>query len=427
MNGNTMRALLSTLVLALCASLSVKAQNFEVNYYESVDLYEGLDQHFYSGSNFGVKNPVYSAFPVTKMIRHNRVDGLFIGYQEEKMDWGNSDFLGIDNIDVHGLIGYSVAQKDIQYSIGAEKSIGVQRSWLLLGGEIYNTTTTDDYWRSGLIENSVSSFIAGFDFHDYYKADGFGFYTLIKPFNFLELGAAYNHDQFSSLQAITDFSLISRYSTYRVNPAIDSRTDQIEQQSLTLGLTVNPESLSKNSWVWTTFSAKAELADVGGMNNNFMYNRYQVEGKSFLRLDRSTLLKWRVMAGSITGEAPDFKNFSIGGIGSMRALGYKSLTGNQMLLSNLELELGKKSSHNGNWADLTSFYISLFVDSGTSEINPNYFDTSNPFSNYDISFSELSHNAGIGIGMGMLKVEVAKPVAGAEGQTSFWIRLNPTF
>lgn len=422
-----MRTLISALVFVWCASLSVEAQNFEVNYYESVDLYEGLDQHFYSGSNFGVKNPVYSAFPVTTMIRHNRVDGLFIGYKEEKMDWGNSDFLGLDNLDVHGLIGYSVAQKDIQYTIGAEKSIGIHRKWLLLGGEMYNTTSSDDYWRSGIIENSVSSFTTGFDFHDYYNVDGFGFYTLVKPFKFLELGAAYNQDQFSSLDAITDFSVISRYSTYRMNPAIDSELEQFDQQSVTLGLTLNPESLSKRSWIWTTFSAKAELADMGGMDNNFMYNRYQVEAKSFLRLDRSTLVKWRVMAGSITGDAPDFKNFALGGIGTMRALGYKLLSGNQMLLSNIELELGKRSSHNGNWADLSSFYISLFMDSGTSQINPNYFDTGNPVTHFDISFSELSHNAGIGIGMGMIRVEVAKPVAGAEGQTSFWIRFNPTF
>lgn len=422
-----MKTSIPALLLVLSLSFSVNAQNFEFNHYESVDLYEGLDEHFYSGSNFGVKNPVYSAFPVTGMIRHNRVDGLFLGYQEEKMNWGNSDFLGIDNVDVHGLIGYSVAQKDVQYSVGAEKSIGIHRKWLLFGGELYNTTATEDFWRSGMYENSVSSFSTGFDFHDYYKADGFGFYTMLKPFKFIELGAAYNQDQYSSMDAVTDFSLISRYSTYRVNPAIDSELNQIDQQSVTLGLTLNPHSLSKHSWLWTTLSAKAELADIGGMGNDFMYNRFNVEAKSFLRLDRSTLLKWRVMAGSITGEAPDFKNFALGGIGSMRALGYKSLTGNQMLLSNFEIELGRKSSHNGHWADLSSFYISLFMDSGTSQLNPKTFNATNPLADYSISFSELSHNAGIGIGLGMLRVEVAKPIAGVEGHTSFWVRLNPTF
>ncbi|MEX0843665.1 MAG: BamA/TamA family outer membrane protein [Balneolaceae bacterium] len=422
-----MRILITTLIFGLSLSFSASAQNPEINFYESVDLYNGLDKNFYTGSSFGVKNPVYAAYPVSGMIRHNRVDGLFLGYQEEKMDWGNSNYLGIENVDIHGLIGYSMEQREIQYSIGAEKSIGNNRKWLLFGGDFHNTTATEDYWRSGVYENSISSFVTGYDFYDYYKADGYGFYSLIKPFRFLELGASYNVDDISTMHASTDFSLVSRYSTFRINPAIDSEVDQISQQSVTLGLTLNPYGLKKNSLVWTTFSAKAEIADLDKSSNNFLYNRYQVEAKSFLRLDKSSLIKWRVMAGSITGEAPDFKNFALGGIGSMRALGYKSLIGNQMLLSNLEIELGKISNKNNGWPELNSLLISIFLDSGISQFNPDYYNTSNIISEFDIAFSELSHNAGIGLGLGMLRFEIAKPIAGENGQTAFWIRFNPTF
>lgn len=422
-----MRVICTTLFLVLSLSLSVFAQNLDVTFHHSIDLYEGLDKGFYSESSFGVKNPVYSAFPVTEMIRYNRVEGLFIGYQEDKMEWNNSSFLGIDNVDLHGLIGYSTALNEVQYSIGAEKSIGDFRKWMLIGGELYNSTSTEDYWRSGIFENSVSSITAGFDFHDYYKADGYGFYALLKPIRFVELGAAYNYNQFSSLEANSDFSLFSRYSSFRVNPVIDSRFDQINQQSINLGLTLNPKGINDFSPVSTTVSVKAELADVGGFNNDFTYNSYQIETKSFLRLDSSTLFKWRVMAGSITGEAPDFKNFKLGGIGSMRALGYKSLTGNQMLLSNFEIEFGKPSIHESGWPDLSSTSISLFLDSGTSTFNPDNNFTSNPLANFDLSVSDLSHNIGIGLGLGMIRFEVAKPIAGAEGQSSFWIRFNPTF
>ena len=422
-----MRALCTTLLMVLSLSLSVSAQNLDVTFHNSIDLYEGLDEGFYSESSFGVKNPVYSAFPVTEMIRHNRVDGLFIGYQEEKMDWNNSNFLGIENVDLHGLIGYSTALNEIQYSIGAEKSIGDYRKWMLIGGELYNSTSTEDYWRSGIFENSVSSITAGFDFHDYYKADGYGFYTLLKPIRFFELGVAYNYDTFSSLEANSDFSLFSSYSSFRPNPAIDSQFDQISQQSVNLGLTLNRKGINDFSPVSATVSVKAELAGISGFNNDFTYNSYQVETKSYLRLDSSTLVKWRVMAGSITGEAPDFKNFKLGGIGSMRALGYKSLTGNQMLLSNFEIEFGKSSSHERRWPDLSSTSISLFLDSGTSTLNSKNYNASNPIENFDLSVSDLSHNIGIGLGLGMIRFEVAKPIAGAEGQSSFWIRFNPTF
>ncbi|MBO6586479.1 MAG: hypothetical protein JJ953_10270 [Gracilimonas sp.] len=418
---------ITAFLIALSVTLGLPAQDLEVNFYEGIDLYEGIDEKFYSGSNFGVKNPIYSAYPVSGMIRHNRVDGLFLGYQEEKMDWNNANFLGIENVDLHGLIGYSVAQDQLQYSIGAEKSIGTDRKWLLFGGDLHNTTSTEDYWRTGIYENSLTSFATGFDYHDYYNADGYGFYAIIKPVRFLEFGASYNVDEFSSLEVNTDFSVISKYSSFRPNPAIHSDLEQINQQSLTLGLTINPRTVNRHSSVWSTVSAKAEIADLGGTENDFFYNKYQVEAKSYFRLDHTTLFKWRLMAGSITGEAPDFKNFALGGIGSMRALGFKSLTGNLMVLSNLEVELGKSTSYRDGWPDLSSFYISLFLDSGTSMFNQSYLATTNPLSDFDLSFSELSHNAGIGLGFGMFRAEVAKPIAGSEGRTSFWIRFNPTF
>lgn len=422
-----MRALCTTLLLVLSLSLSVSAQDLDVTFHNSIDLYEGLDEGFYSESSFGVKNPIYSAFPVNSMIRHNRVDGLFLGYQEEKMDWNNSSFIGVENVDLHGLIGYSMALNEVQYSIGAEKSIGNDHKWMLIGGELYNSTSTEDYWRSGIFENSISSFASGFDFHDYYKADGYGFYTLLRSVKFLEVGAAYNYDQFSSLEANTDFSLISRYSSFRMNPAIDAQFDQISQQSINLGLTLNPKGITDLSPISATVSVKAELSDIGGFNNDFMYNSYQIETKSFLRLDSSTLFKWRLMAGSITGVAPDFKNFKLGGIGSMRALGYKSLAGNQMVLSNFEIEFGQSSTHKNGWPDLSSTSISLFLDSGTSNFNANNYTATNPIEHFDLALSDLSHNVGIGVGLGMIRFEMAKPIAGAEGQSSFWIRLNPTF
>lgn len=421
-----MRVLKITLIMILGFSFGGFAQNFS-GMYEPVDLYEGLDKSFYSESNFGIKNPVYGAYPITGMIRHNRVDGLYFGYQEDKMSWGNSNFLGLDNIDVHGMLGYSTAQKSFQYSLGAEKSIGYSIKWLLIGGELHNATSTNDYWRTGMYENSLSSFVTGFDFFDYYHTEGYGFYSLIKPFRNVEMGVSYNVDTYSSLSMNTDYSLISRYSNFRFNPAIDSNTDEINQQSVNLGLTLNTKSVNNLSRFWTTISGQAEIADLGSTNNEFLYNRYQVELKSYVRLDKSSLIKWRLMAGSITGNAPDFKHFALGGIGSMRALGFKSMAGNEMILSNLEIELGKKAYGNKTWPDLSSLYFSIFLDSGTSAYNPALFTSKNVLEEYSMNIDRLSHNAGIGVGLGLLRFEIAKPIAGAEGQTSFWIRFNPTF
>lgn len=422
-----MRVLYYAIVIILSYSISVDAQHLENKLHNYVDLYEGLDTEFYSESSFGVKNPIYSAFPVNSMLHYNRVDGLFIGYQEDKMEWNNSNFLNVENVDLHGLIGFSTALGNIQYSLGAEKSIGIDRKWWLIGGEFYKSTSTEDYWRTGIFENSVSSFISGIDYMDYQESDGFGFYTMLKPVESLELGLAYNNQKVSSLEQQTEFSVFNKYSTWRDNPSIDSQFDRIDQQNLTLGLTINPYGIKSNSILQTTLSAKAELADIQGFNNDFLYNLYQVEAKSFLRLDKSTMLKWRLMAGSITGKAPDYKNFALGGIGSLRAFGYKTLSGNQMLLSNLELEFGRSRNSENRWPDLSHTTLSIFMDSGYSNFNPDYTYADNPLNDYDISFSDLSHNVGMGLGLGFIKFEVAKPISGEGGQSVFWIRFNPTF
>jgi len=422
-----MRVLYYAIVIILSYSISVDAQHLENKLHNYVDLYEGLDTEFYSESSFGVKNPIYSAFPVNSMLHYNRVDGLFIGYQEDKMEWNNSNFLNVENVDLHGLIGFSTALGNIQYSLGAEKSIGIDRKWWLIGGEFYKSTSTEDYWRTGIFENSVSSFISGIDYMDYQESDGFGFYTMMKPVESLELGLAYNNQKVSSLEQQTEYSVFNKYSTWRDNPSIDSHFDRIDQQNLTLGLTINPYGIKSNSILQTTLSAKAELADIQGFNNDFLYNLYQVEAKSYLRLDKSTMLKWRLMAGSITGNAPDYKNFALGGIGSLRAFGYKILSGNQMLLSNLELEFGRSRNSENRWPDLSHTTLSIFMDSGYSNFNPDYAYAENPLNEYDISFSDLSHNVGMGLGLGFIKFEVAKPISGEGGQSVFWIRFNPTF
>lgn len=419
-----MKSLVSTFTLLL-VFIAVPALAQLNQFHLSVShLEEGLDEQFYSNSHFGVKNPIYSAFPVTDMIRFNRVDGLFLGVKEERMSWTDNELFGLDNVNIHGMIGYSFGLKEAQYMLGLDKKVG---SRLLIGGEYHHTTSTEDYWRSGSYENSVSSFFAGFDFHDYHKMDGFGIYSMLRPFNKLELGAAYSQDTYSSLSASTDYALFSKSATFRPNPAIDGMFDVIDQQSLTLGITYNPE-IKLNSFITTTASLKAELSDVNDFENDFLYNKYIAEVKSFLKLDKSTMLKWRLMAGSITGDAPDFKNFALGGIGTMRAFDYKFMRGNEMVLSNIELDFGRETDNNHGWVDLSYVHLSLFLDSGYSSWNERLFTSSDPgdaLSSFKIA--DMKHNAGIGFGIGIFKFEVAKPIAGAEGHTAFWLRLNPAF
>ncbi len=424
-----MRKLNTILLLTVCLSVASYAQSFDYHrYYHDIDLYDGLDQSFYKESSFGVKNSIYSAYPVAQMVRYNRVDGLFLGYQEDKMDWNKyNNLFDLPDINLNGMLGYSFGQKAWQYSIGLEKNIGSSHKWLMLGGNLYNSTTTEDYWRTGQTENSVTSFFTGFDYQDYYKADGYGFYGLLKPTRAIELGASYNWDNYNTLDANTDFSLISKYAAFRPNPGLHTGIDNIYQETLTLGLVFKSGRIAPASNIKTTVSINAELADIGQAKNDFSYNKYQAEAKTYLRLDKSTLFKWRVMAGSAIGDVPEFKNFALGGLGSMRALGYKAMQGNEMLLSNLELQFGRTSTTKLGWVNLQDLSASVFLDSGASKFNGAFLADGNPISDYSMKFSDLSHNIGFGFGINTIKFEFAKPLSGMQGQSAFWIRFNPTF
>lgn len=407
---------------------SVDISDYTLDYHSiSLDmLKEGVDENFYSGSTFGLKNTIYGAYPALQNIRYNRVDGLFLGVQKDRMNYTRGDFLGIENIELHGSLGYSFGQQDIQYMVGVETALDADRR-LIIGGEYHKATTTEDYWRAGRTENSISAFAVGYDVYDYYQSEGLGFYGLLNLNQFLEIGISYNNEQYSSLDQHTDYSVFQTY-TFRDNPGIDRNFSSIEQQSFTFGISINPEQSIQHSILSSSLSLKAEIANLLGSGNDFFYNKYLAESKSYLKLNSSTLLQWRVMGGSITGTAPDFKQFALGGIGTMRAIGYKMLTGNQMILSNLQLEFGESQNSNNGWPDLNDASLLLFLDSGWSQLNDDLYSEDNPIRAFtEFSLSGLSHNAGIGLGLGMLRFEVAYPVAGAEGMTTYWIRLNPAF
>ncbi len=391
------------------------------NYYYSND---GIDHEFDFFSQIGPNPAVYGFSPSIQAIHYNRVNGLFLGLDTEFDDFVH-DFTDDYDLEVQALAGYSFGQEEWQYQIGLEKPIGRR---LRLGADYHNVTATDDYWRSGLSENSVSSLIAGYDYHDYYKSEGYNIYGSFRLFRSTYLGASYGADTFNSLEAVTAYNIFGDGNIYRSNPAIDANFDELFHQSAGFSLNMNPKLYNITRNVSTSLEVRGEIGNLTKTSNDFLFNKYIVQSRSVFRLARSTFLRWRVMGGAITGSAPDFKQFTLGGIGTMRASQYKSMQGNAMVLSNLELVFGRNTDFDLGFIDIDGFYISLFMDSGWSEFNSDLLDTTDPLIAFDnFAFSELNHNAGIGIGSDKLRFEFAKPISDKGGFSAFWIRLNPTF
>lgn len=385
---------------------------------------EGVDNEFDFFSNIGPNPAIYGFSPTVQAIHYNRVNSLFLGVDTEFEDFTH-DFTDIHGFDFQALGGYSIGREEWQYQVGLEKPIGRR---LVVGADLYNITTTEDSWRTGLTENTISSLVAGYDFHDYFKAEGYSVYGSLKASYFTYLGVSYNTDTFGSLETVTGYNIFGDGNIERINPAIDPTTDEIFHQSIGLSLNINPKLYQYSRNFATSLVFRGELGDFKGNNNDFQFNKFIAQSTSIFRLDRSTFLKWRVMGGAITGEAPAFKQFALGGIGTMRAADYKSMQGNAMVLSNAELVFGRNSDLDFGFFELDGFYVSLFMDSGWAEFNNRLSTESDPTIGFEnFAFSEFTHNVGFGVGGDMIRLEFAKPLSDSGGFTAVWIRLNPTF
>ena len=398
---------------------------------------EGLDFDDFLEAGPYNSHPLYGIYPNLPMIHFNRVDALFLGLRKERMQWyDDAEFLGIPNMRPHGMIGYSFGQDEFQYVAGLERFIGFKKH-IILGGEYHNATSTDDFWRVGLNETTLTSFAGGYDYLDYYKQKGWGAYLLFRTDRLFEGGIAFSDDRYNSLQQETDFALFGSGGRYRPNPPVElnsgSRVDTLDLSSITLSASFNPKQLLLSRYFTFSLNGSVEFGDPGMGTSDYSYTKYQAEVVSFLNFERGGVFKYRLRAGSITGDAPSVKEFQLGGIGSLRALPYKSLPGarlgdNQMLLSNAEIHFGAPKFCAEGWIDSDDFFISLFLDSGWTSFSAELEDSNSPFTGFsDFKFADLQHNGGFGLGSSLIRCELAWDLRNTSRAPVFWLRFNPTF
>lgn len=374
-------------------------------------------------------NALYSQYPNLPTIHFNRVNGLFLGIRKERMQWHrHGSFLNIPQIEPHGFIGWGTASKNWEYAIGLEKLIG-RRNRMMVGIEYHNATGTEDYRRVGLVEASVTSFLGGYDFPDYHNMEGFGIYTVYRTNRWVEAAFSFNRTAFSSLEQKTAYTMFGYSSTYRPNPPVDQFSDEIDLDIYGLSLSLNPRNVLITNHFTVSGSIMAELADNGSSDEDYRFNKYRTEMKMFYNFEPGSVLRWRLQAGGITGNAPDFKDFFLGGIGTLRGSPYKFFGGNQMLLSNIEVQFGRPSRRAGEWIRDYNLHILLFLDSGWTRNIPDLLTSGNPMKGFnEFKFADLQHDAGVGIGSGVFRFELAWALRTFDSSPPvFWLRLNPTF
>lgn len=379
----------------------------------------GVDEGHRDVSGLGVHSGHSALNKMHPYLRFNRVEKIYIGaHFDDKLSWGV-----MQDLKPFGSIGYSFGRKEWLYTIGLERFMGYERR-LKIGFSHHHITDSEDQWRTGWIENSLAAFITANDNMDYFSRRGIQAYSVLRHGNYLEYSLAIMNDSYKSLQETTQWSLFGRKSNSRINPFIQEG----EIQMVTTGLSFNRRNVSLSNRFVISADAFAEFADIG-LDSDFEFNRYQGEIRSAFRIDQTALLRNRIRGGIITGDAPDFKQFSLGGISTMRARSFKSITGTSMLLMNAELDLGKsvgRSDEELEWNNfLNETRFMLFLDLGwMNELNSltGSYTTLN-----DFSFNDVIADVGAGVSFNTLRFELAWPTTDLSGTPVFWVRLNQTF
>lgn len=373
-----------------------------------------VDDHAaeYVGADRGWTHPyeresaIYRTAPP---LRYNRVEGLVLGLQRTPLSLRDPD----DTARIYGQLGYAFALKDLRYTIGLEsKVIRAPERALKVGVSYQKQTLTPDRWKTSPLENSLGGIGLGYDFFDYYEAEGLSLYAVQALSPRFRLTAGFRAEEHRRLTPNTDWSLFDA-GTFRPNPPADAGRLHAGFVSLEGGEIRDRDDLPSGAAV----RAEALLGTAFG--GDFDVNRYVVDGRAFLPLSPTTRLGLRLRGGYATSKAPLQTQFTLGGIGSVRSYDQNAQRGTRMLLGNAEYIIDGATLDNDFLDDV--FLVGLFDAGWVGQAGQ-------PF-----RLEDVLPSAGFGIGLDERQVRLdvswplrpSHPVAGSG--PSIWLRITPNF
>jgi len=376
-----------------------------------------FDWHGYTGTFIG---EYWSRWPYrretalyrpTPAIRYNRVEGLVLGVGRNPLTW---DSYGRSTI--YGQAGYAFELKEWRATIGVETRVDNLRNdgyGLKIGGTYTYNTDTRDSWKTSWLENSLAAFFFENDFFDYYQVEGWSLYAVQRITPYLQLGVGYRDEDYRSLAKNTGWSLFDG-GGFALNPAIDDGAMHSFVVTLEGGHVVGLHSLPRGA----AFRFEAEVGD--GLGGDFTFNRYIADVRGYVPLTSFSSFGLRLRGGLTTGDVvPLQKQFTLGGIGTVRGYPQNLFPGTRMLLANAEYVFDDINLFFDDWLD--DFQLIGFVDLGwVNTLETNAFD-----------FDDVIPSAGVGLGLDDrgVRLELAWPLRdlGTGQDPSLWLRITPSF
>ncbi|MBN1478961.1 BamA/TamA family outer membrane protein [candidate division KSB1 bacterium] len=358
---------------------------------------------------------------------HNRVDGITLGMQFPRPGWwANKNH----NFAIIGKAGYSFASKRWQYQAGIERwTAGDYR--FSIGGEFHDLTDTQDRWIICDHENALAAFFLKEDFRDYYNRSGWSVWASQNFSKSTKLTATYHYDDFRNMEKRTNWSLFGKGKHFRENPLalpygfvqVNGYDAPLTIKSISGTFTIDSRNNMKRPTSGWFINAFGEYAGKE-LDNLYQFERYIIDIANYFPLSWDEHISARLRVASSRGLLPPMYWYDLGGISTLRGLNHKEMTGDRMVLGNVEYHL---RSGDGNFLGVD---IILFVDSGLAwfadENMPEYANSypvdetiqqlayeTRPEDTFEkLSWSSLRTNVGIAIASpdGDFRVNFAKRI-----------------
>jgi hypothetical protein len=371
----------------------------------------------YTYNYFGHPNFRYfnEESPGRSAIRYNRVEGLYLGINSDKKYYWN----GKKNESFYGTFGYGFGNHRWSGVFGYDRWFG-NSDRTEVGIEAHSITDSKDNWRVDNTENSLAAFFIHEDYKDYFLKEGWSVHTAKYFDRSTVIDVKFINDNYRSQTNNTDWSLFGGDKRFRFNPP--AKEGLLQNLIFSVNhVTADQKEYMPNGW---NISANYEIA--GGIS---VYNRVLVDIRRYFLFDNQNHISLRVMAGSADHFLPWQKSFELGGIGTIPAVSHNSLSGNKMLMANIDYSIPFIDVFTGffNWNNyhhnsLGNLIISY--DAGYAYDSP----SNNLFKGFSIDKQSTRQDLGLSFGFDRNKFRIGAAFRLDKNEPAqFIFRLNQPF
>ena len=345
--------------------------------------------------------------PEPEIFVFNRNEGLRLTPLNWNWDRGNESLIRLSF-----SVGYRFSPDEFVGRSTLETSLLKNRTATIFASG-FKEARTDDEFRLSEHDNSFASFLGRQDFYDRWDETGFevgmGF-----DFSLLKLKGKFVRVTQNEIAVDSNvWSLFNEGRALRENPIMmDTDVEYLEGVAAFRTQSYSPLSTS------FAFMSKIEMTlkqDDITLSEPIIRMSQVAIGN--LEISKGVIFRNRLMLGMASESIPTFRQFGIGGLGSVSAHGYKVQSDTHMGQLNSELIFTEEFTD--SW-----FLVKLFYDAGMAFSSENLLDVGYMVDHHD----DLIQSAGIGFSWndGNVGFNFAKPL-GSDGPIESTVRYHFNF